>query len=192
MVSRQQTVGSSQRSLPTSPRGPRRLDRYVSSWSFAPTYTHGIRITFSIYGLGGGEAAHLHALVTLKQNYGGRDVVRAAHIQALEKLEIHKNDPALFKREIAAADIIERICFKLQLNDRLAWNADKGSGIETIGLDQFGTWLCNRVATYQNASSIAADQLNGDFERKRDKQHSRSNKTRTETSDKNIYTSGSS
>lgn len=94
--------------------------------------------------------------------------------------------------EIAAADIIERICFKLQLNDRLAWNADKGSGIETIGLDQFGTWLCNRVATYQNASSIADDQLNGAPERKRDKQHYRSNKTSTETSDKNIYTSGSS
>ncbi|KAI9554965.1 hypothetical protein GHT06_020249 [Daphnia sinensis] len=161
-----------------------------------------------VYGLGGGEAAYIQALVRLKENYGRRDVMRAAHIQALEKLEIHKNDPTSFKRyaekvrthlfdltrigETAAADIIERICFKLQLNDRLAWNADRGSGLETRGLNQFGTWLCNRAAAYQNAYSIAADQLNGATGRTRDKQNSRTNKTSTETRDNGSYTSGNS
>ncbi|KAK4006379.1 hypothetical protein OUZ56_011532 [Daphnia magna] len=134
------------------------------------------------YGLGGGEAAYIQALVILKENYSRRDVMRAAHIQALEKLEIHKNDPASFKRYAK----------KLQLNDRLACNAGRGSGLETRRLNQFGTWLCNHATAYQNAYSIAADQLKGATGRTRDKQHSRSNKTSTEMRDNDSYTSGNS
>ncbi|KAI9549791.1 hypothetical protein GHT06_006355 [Daphnia sinensis] len=50
-----------------------------------------------IYGLGGGEPAYMEALTRLKQTCGRRDVMRAAHLQALDQLEI-KQDPATFKR----------------------------------------------------------------------------------------------
>ncbi|XP_045028164.1 uncharacterized protein LOC123471199 [Daphnia magna] len=149
-----------------------------------------------VYGLGG-EAAYIQALVRLKDSFGRRDVMRAAHIQALEKLEFQKNDPASFKRyaekvrthlfdltrigEFAAADIIERICLKLQLADRLAWNTDRGSGLERRSLDQFGSWLCNRAAAYQNAYSIAADQTSGVPGKARDRQHTRTNQVQGET-----------
>jgi hypothetical protein len=101
-------------------------------------------------------------------------VKRAAHLQAIEKLEL-KNDPAVFKRyaekirthffdlsrigETATADLIEKVCLRLQLHDRLAWNDGRKGGLETRSLNAFGIWLCDRAAAYQNAYSIAADQL---------------------------------
>lgn len=81
-----------------------------------------------VHGLGGGEEAYIEALVRLKQSCGRRDVMRAAHVQAIEKLEC-KPDPNLFRRyaekirthlfdmnrigETSSTDIIERICLKL-------------------------------------------------------------------------------
>ena len=50
-----------------------------------------------IHGLGGGEGAYIEAKVRLKESCGRRDVMRAAHIQTIENLEL-KNDPAIFKR----------------------------------------------------------------------------------------------
>ncbi|KZS20667.1 Uncharacterized protein APZ42_012603 [Daphnia magna] len=50
-----------------------------------------------IYGLGGGEPAYMEALTRLKQTCGRRDVLRAAHLQAMGQLEI-KQDPATLKR----------------------------------------------------------------------------------------------
>ena len=98
-----------------------------------------------VYGLGGGESAYIEALVRLKQTYGRRDVMRAAHHQAIKRLE-PKQDTASFKRfaerirthlfdlsrigETGTTDLIERICLKLQLPDRLAWNEDRRGRIE--------------------------------------------------------------
>ena len=44
-------------------------------------------MTDIVYGLGRGEAAYKEALVHLKENCGRRVVMRAAHLQALDKLE---------------------------------------------------------------------------------------------------------
>jgi hypothetical protein len=49
-----------------------------------------------VHGLGGGEAAYIEALTRLKETYGRRDVMRAAILQALEKLEIGRQDPNSF------------------------------------------------------------------------------------------------
>ncbi|XP_045023365.1 uncharacterized protein LOC123467557 [Daphnia magna] len=129
-----------------------------------------------VHGLGGGEEAYIEALVRLKPSCGRRDVMRAAHIQAIEKLEC-KPDPNLFRRyaekirthlfdlnrigETSSTDIIERICLKLQPLDRLAWNAEGRGGMEKRSLHTFGTWLCDRAAAYQNAYSLATEQLTG-------------------------------
>jgi hypothetical protein len=90
-----------------------------------------------VYSLGGGELAYKQALVRLKENYGRRDVLRAAHITAIERLDF-KNEPRAFKRiaervrthlfdlsRIVAAsstDIIEKVCSRLNQQDRLDWN----------------------------------------------------------------------
>ncbi|XP_057380651.2 uncharacterized protein LOC130703047 [Daphnia carinata] len=110
-----------------------------------------------IYGLGGGEEAYIEALVRLKQTCGRRDVMRAAHIQAIDRLEL-KLDPRTFKRyaekirphlfdltriEVSPADVIER---------------ENGRDLEHRSLNDFGRWLCNRASAYQNAPSIAAEQ----------------------------------
>lgn len=127
-----------------------------------------------VYGLGGGEMAYKEALNRLKHKYGRRDVMRAAHMQALERMEFPKGDPAAFLRaaertrthlfdlgrigEQTGVDIIERVCQKLTLSDRLAWNEGRCEGLETRSLSQFGTWLVARATAYQNAYSIAAFQ----------------------------------
>jgi hypothetical protein len=98
--------------------------------------------------------------------------MRAAHHQAIQKLET-KQDPASFKRfaerirthlfdlsrigETGTTDLIERICLKLQLPDRLAWNEERRGRIEDRSLNTFGMWLCSRASAYQNAFTIAAD-----------------------------------
>ncbi|XP_057366947.1 uncharacterized protein LOC130687793 [Daphnia carinata] len=127
-----------------------------------------------VHGLGGGEAAYIEALTRLKQTCGRRDVMRAAHLQAIDKLEL-KHDPSNFKRYAeklrthlfdlswigvtSSADLIERVCQRLQLQDRLAWNMERRGEVEDRTLNSFGSWLCVRASAYQNAYSIAADQL---------------------------------
>ncbi|XP_045035900.1 uncharacterized protein LOC116931615 [Daphnia magna] len=126
-----------------------------------------------VQGLGGGEPAYIEALVRLKQSCGRRDVMRAATLQVIEKVEL-KNDPATFKRfaerirthlfdlsrigEYNAPDLIEKICMRLQPPDRLEWNRGRRGGLETRSLNAFGSWLCERAAEYQNAYSIAYEQ----------------------------------
>ncbi|KAK4007059.1 hypothetical protein OUZ56_012215 [Daphnia magna] len=128
-----------------------------------------------VYGLGGGESAYVEALVRLKQTCGRRDFMRAAHHQAIQRIEA-KQDPASFKRfaerirthlfdlsrigETGTTDLIEKICLKLQLPDRLAWNEERRGRIEDRSLNAYGMWLCSRTSAYQNAFSIAADQVN--------------------------------
>lgn len=51
-----------------------------------------------VYSLGGGEEAYGEALVRLNETYGRRDVMRAAHLQALDKLEPGRNDAAGLRR----------------------------------------------------------------------------------------------
>jgi hypothetical protein len=127
----------------------------------------------AIHGLGGGEAAYMEALVCLKQSCGRRDVMRSAHIQAINQLDF-KQDPTSFKRyaeriqthffdltrigETSAGDLIEKVCLRLSLHDRLAWNEAKWGQLEHRSLNDFGSWLCHRATAYQNAHSIAADQ----------------------------------
>jgi hypothetical protein len=48
-----------------------------------------------IHGLGGGEGAYIEALIRLKESCGRRDVMRAAHIQAIEGLELKTIPPSL-------------------------------------------------------------------------------------------------
>ncbi|KZS10472.1 Uncharacterized protein APZ42_025068 [Daphnia magna] len=128
-----------------------------------------------VYGLGGGESAYIEALVRLKQTCSRRDVMRAAHHQAIQSLET-KQDLASFKRfaerirthlfdlskigETGTADLTEKSCLKLQLPDRLAWNEERRGRIEDRSPNAFGMWLCSRSSAYQNAFSIADDQVN--------------------------------
>ncbi|XP_057380669.1 uncharacterized protein LOC130703066 [Daphnia carinata] len=151
-----------------------------------------------VYGLGGGETAYIQALVRLKETYGRRDVMRAAHLQALDRLEL-KGEAGAFKRfaervrshlfdlsrigEMSTADVIEKICLKLNLQDRLAWNEERHGRLERRSLNDFGTWLCSRASAYQNAYSIAASQanfsapMNKGFNPRRTRIHQASSKT---------------
>ena len=129
-----------------------------------------------VYGLGGGKQAYKEALMRLKEMCGSRAVMRAAHLQALEKLTAPRNDPSGLKRyaekvrthlfdltrigETGHADIIERLCQQLSINDRMAWNEGRRGGLEYRSLNQFGMWLCGRAANYQNAYLIATEQVN--------------------------------
>ncbi len=56
--------------------------------------------------------------------------------------------------------MIEKICLKLQLPDKLAWNEEKRGRIEEKSMNAFGKLLCFRACTYHNAFSIAANQVN--------------------------------
>ena len=136
-----------------------------------------------IYGCGGDEESYKIALQRLKQTYGRRDVMRAIHFQALDNLEAPRGNPTEFCRfaervrghlidltrigEMGHADIIEKITLKLQLNDRLAWNDGRGTGLEHRTLNEFGSWLCNRATAYQNPYTIAAEQLRSELKSNR-------------------------
>lgn len=116
-----------------------------------------------VHGLGGGELAYIKALVRLKQSCGRRDVMRATHIQAIEKMEL-KNDPAAFKRfvekirthlfdlsrigESSSADLIEKISLRLQLQDRLAWNDGRQGRIRNKKFERF------RILALQQSSRV--------------------------------------
>ena len=104
--------------------------------------------------------------------------MRAAHVNALKESYYNKSDPASIQRfanvvhthlfelsrigESAPAAIIDEVSLKLQMQDRLAWNEGRGSGLETRSLNEFGSWLCNRASAYQNAHSLADSQSKGD------------------------------
>jgi hypothetical protein len=127
-----------------------------------------------VYGLGGGEGAYKDALCRLKATCGSRSVMRAVHLEAYNREEAPKRDPASFRRyaekvrthlfnlsyigEAGHADIIERLTQNLQIQDRLSWNDGRQGGLEHRTINEFGVWLCARASAYQNAYSIAADQ----------------------------------
>lgn len=129
-----------------------------------------------VYGLGGGEHAYKEALRSLKASCGRRDVIRAAHLQALERLVPGKS-PSQLKRfaerarthlfdlsrlgEVAYVDIVDRLVAKLALQDRLAWHEKCQRENERFSLRKFGRWLCNRAVAYQNAHELAAEQALG-------------------------------
>lgn len=99
---------------------------------------------------------------------------RGAHIQAIDRLEL-KSDPRMFKKfaekirthffdlsrigEVSSPDVIEKVCLRLSLHDRLAWNEGKWDDLDHRSLNDFGRWLCNRASSYQNAHSVAAEQM---------------------------------
>ncbi|KAI9557306.1 hypothetical protein GHT06_017134 [Daphnia sinensis] len=125
-----------------------------------------------VYGLGGGELSYKESLHRLKGTCGSRAVIRAAHLQALDRVE--PPTPATFRRfaekvrthlfnltwigEAGHADLIERLTQKLQPHDRLHWNDGQRGGLERRTMNEFGLWLCTHAAAYQNAYSIAAEQ----------------------------------
>ncbi|XP_046452741.1 uncharacterized protein LOC124200515 [Daphnia pulex] len=125
-----------------------------------------------VYGLGGGEPAYKEVLHHLKQDCGRRDVMRAAHMQAVEKLEAGRGAlPKRYAERIRthlfdlrriggsnSMDIIEKICSKLSVHDRLAWNDSKRSREETRTLEQFGEWLCFIATAYRTPYDVASDQ----------------------------------
>ena len=43
--------------------------------------------------------------------------------------------------------------------DRLEWNSGRRTGLERRPLQEFGEWMCERAAAYQNAYSLAAEQI---------------------------------
>ena len=130
--------------------------------------------TDMVYGLGGGEGAYKDALRRLKATCGSRSVMRAVHLETLNREEPPKGNPASFRwyaekvrtilfdlsyiGESGHADIIERLAQKLQIQDRLSWNDSRRGGLEHRTINEFGVWLCTRASAYQNAYSIAADQ----------------------------------
>uniref|UniRef100_A0A5S6Q9W9 Uncharacterized protein n=1 Tax=Trichuris muris TaxID=70415 RepID=A0A5S6Q9W9_TRIMR len=116
-----------------------------------------------VYGLGGGEDAYKEALRSLKASCGRRDVIRAAHLQDLDRLVPGKS-PSQLKRfaerarthlfdlsrlgEVANMDIVDRLVAKLTLQDRLAWHETCQRDDERFSLRKFGRWLCNRAAPH--------------------------------------------
>ena len=121
-------------------------------------------------------AAYRDALRRLKEACGNRAVMRAAHLQILDRIESPRGDPASFKRfaervhthlfnltcigETSHADLIERLAQRLPVAERLAWNDGRGVGLERRTIIKFGEWMCIRAAAYQNAYAIASEQLN--------------------------------
>ncbi|KFD60548.1 hypothetical protein M514_27252 [Trichuris suis] len=126
-----------------------------------------------VYALGGGEDAYKEALRSLKARCGRRDVIRAAHLQALYKLDPGRTPSQMVRftervrthlfdlsrtGETANTDIVDCLVAKLSIQDRLAWHemCQRDSG--PLSLPKFGHWLCSRAAAYQNAYELAAEQ----------------------------------
>jgi hypothetical protein len=98
--------------------------------------------------------------------------MRVGHITAIERLDF-KNEPRASKsfaervrihlfhpRRIGAAsstDIIEKVCSRLNQQDRLDWNAGRKGRLEFRVLNDFGTWIGERASLYQNIYAIAAE-----------------------------------
>uniref|UniRef100_A0A5S6QAK1 Peptidase aspartic putative domain-containing protein n=1 Tax=Trichuris muris TaxID=70415 RepID=A0A5S6QAK1_TRIMR len=126
-----------------------------------------------VYALGGGEDTYKEALRSLKARCGRRDVIRAAHLQALYKLDpvgtpsqmlrfaegvrTHLFDPSR-TGEMTNTDIVDCLVGKLSIQDQLACHemCQRDSG--PLSLPTFGHWLCSRAAAYQNAYELAAEQ----------------------------------
>ncbi|KHJ40363.1 Tas retrotransposon peptidase A16 [Trichuris suis] len=126
-----------------------------------------------VYALGGGEDAYKEALRSLKARCGRRDVIRAAHLQALYKLDPGRTPSQMLRfaervrthlfdlsrtGETANTDIVDCLLAKLSIQDRLGWHemCQRDSG--PLSLPKFGHWLCSRAAAYQNAYELVAEQ----------------------------------
>ena len=144
-----------------------------------------------VYGLGGGENAYREALRRLRETCGRRDLLRAAQLQAIDKLDPGKGNPSFFKRyaervrthlfdltqigEGYSTDIIERVGIKLKFADRLVWNEGKRDGYKDRSLEKFGTWLCARTDAYINVYEEAAEQLTGQTQETSHQRHGKVN-----------------
>lgn len=127
-----------------------------------------------VQGLGGGESAYKAALFRLKQSAGRRDVMRIALLGELDRMELDRENSSFCRFAERArtiffdltrigekfnADLIERLSRKLHPADRLEWNSGRRTGLERRPLKEFGEWMCERAAAYQNAYSLAAEQI---------------------------------
>ena len=88
-----------------------------------------------VYGLGGGENAYKESLLRLKETVGSRDVMRAAHQQAIERLEIGRQGSGSLSRYAeqirthlfdlnriggaSAVEVIDKICRNLRVPERV-------------------------------------------------------------------------
>ena len=150
-----------------------------------------------VYGLGGRKNAYRVALQRLTGKCGRRDLLRAAHLQAIDKLDPGNGNPPLFKRYAErvrthmfdltqigdgySTDIIERVGIKLKFADRLAWNEGKRDRYEDRSLEQFGTWLCTRADAYINVYEEAAEQLSWQTQETSHQRHGKANQISSES-----------
>ena len=103
-----------------------------------------------VHGLGGGEEAYKEGSLRLKETCRRRDLLRAVHLQIIEKLEPGRNPTTLKRyaekirthlfdlsrlREESNMNLIERICVKLNIQDQLAWTEQRG--VNFIELNDF-------------------------------------------------------
>jgi len=129
---------------------------------------------YCIAGLGGSEAAYKQALRRLFQTYGRRGVMRVSIRVALSELKLSHDDPTSYQRyadrtrnylfdlsrigETCPSDVVDGICNRLRLEDRLAWNMERRVNMQPLCLNYFGAWLTNRAAAYQTDEGVAAAQ----------------------------------
>jgi len=127
--------------------------------------------------LSGGEDAYKEALRRFKRTCGRKDVMRLAHMMAVDRLEFRRGDNdsfVQFAEEIRShlfeldrlgerdhVSLIEKICFKLSQSDRQAWNEGRRDNLEWRSIEQFGEWLCTRAASYLNVYALAQAQVPG-------------------------------
>ena len=100
--------------------------------------------------------------------------MRVAIRLALTELKLSQGDPTSLQRyadqartylfdlsrigESNSMDIMDGICNRLKLEDRLAWNTERRLSKKQLGLNDFGAWLSDRASAYQTDESIAAAQ----------------------------------
>ncbi|KAI9562447.1 hypothetical protein GHT06_009880 [Daphnia sinensis] len=103
-----------------------------------------------VHGHGGGESGYKEALQRLRSTCGNRTVIRAAHLQALDPLEVPKNDLQFFKRfaepSIDGQTGVER------------WKRSRPGTGRSRTINEFGRWLTAKAIAYQNAYAIAEEQ----------------------------------
>lgn len=99
------------------------------------------QVRVHLEGIDGGESSYRQALLRLKQIYGRRGVMRSSLRTKIKELVVPQNDPIGFERfanqprnylfdlsrvgETGLEDVIDGLCSRLKLDDRLAWYLER-------------------------------------------------------------------
>jgi len=110
--------------------------------------------------------------------------MRASIRTALNELKLYHDNPTCYQRyadrtcnylfdlsrvgETCPSEVIDGICNRLRLEDRLAWNLERRRNQRPLCLNDFGAWLTNRAAAYQTDEGVAAAQRASAFSNKRE------------------------